>query len=143
MMLFLGITAPFLGLVLLGGAGFAVYYQRSISAGRRQAQGKVIDLAGEIYNPGSTGVYRPIVRFHTPDGLEYEFKSEYGSRPAMYKVGQMVTVVYDPVDPERAEIRSSVGRWLVPAVMAFFGLGFICGGCFSLVFYFIVVNGSG
>ena len=140
MQLFLGISLPVLGLALLGGAGFAAYYQQRKLSGRQPADGQVIELVREIVNPGSPGIYCPVVRFHTPNGVEYEFKSEHGSRPSMYKVGQKVTVLYDPADPEQADIRSAVGRWLAPAVMVFIGLGFICGGCFTLVFYFLAAS---
>ena len=140
MMLFLGITMPMLGLVLFAGAGFAAFYQQRKYANRKTVEGEVIAMESEIYNPGSPGIYCPVVRFHTPDGAEYEFQSEHGSRPSMYKVGQKVTVLYDPADPQRAAIRSQVGRWLVPIVMGFLGLGFLCGGCFTLGFFFVMAN---
>ncbi|MFC1878813.1 DUF3592 domain-containing protein [Chloroflexota bacterium] len=142
MMLFMGITMPLMGGALLIGAVFAAFYQRRKFAGRQPAEGQVIELVREMFNPGSPGIYCPVVRFAAPSGEEIEFKSEHGSRPSMYKVGQKVTVLYDPANPEQAEIRSKVGRWLVPAVMTFIGLGLMCGGCFALVFYFVMANAS-
>ena len=140
MMLFIGITMPILGLALLGGAVFSALYRRRNLTGRKSAEGEVIELVRRGFNPGSPGIYCPVVRFRAPDGEEYEFESEHGSRPAMHKVGQTVTVLYDPADPENAEIRSALTRWLVPGLMIAIGLFFMCGGCMVIAIHFMILG---
>ena len=52
---------------------------------------------------GSGGVIYPSVRFHTADGRTVEFQNKIGTN-APPRVGDEVTVIYDPEQPEEARL---------------------------------------
>ena len=140
MLLLLGILFPLLGIGLtIGGVIVAVWQGRRF-ANMTAVEGVVIDLQREVYNPGSAGIYCPVVRFTTASGEQVEFQSEHGGRPALHKAGQTVTVLYDPGNPQDAEIRSPLTRWLVPGLMVAIGLLFLCGGCVLIAVYFLYLS---
>lgn len=58
----------------------------------------------------SGGTYHPVMRFTTADGRDLEIRSDVGSNPAHVSEGAQVTVVYDPMNPEKARIDSMMGR---------------------------------
>lgn len=68
--------------------------------------------------------YYPRVRFLTESGQEVEFQSNSGFASSAYRLGDMVPVLYDPEDPNEAEISSFTVSKL-PIVLAFmFGVLF-------------------
>jgi Protein of unknown function (DUF3592) len=71
-------------------------------------------------DPGVSRLSHPVVRFVTGDGRTVEFESQVGSTLAP-KVGQQVTVLYDPLKPKEARIKSFMMLWALPLV--FTGLG--------------------
>jgi hypothetical protein len=63
-------------------------------------------VTGHTFRSGhgsSTGVIYPSVRFQMPDGKTVEFQNGVGSN-APPKVGEEVTVYYDPERPEDAKL---------------------------------------
>jgi hypothetical protein len=67
------------------------------------AVGVVIGHTFRAGHGGSTGVIYPSVRFQTADGRTIEFQNGVGSN-APPKVGDEVTVYYDPERPEDAKL---------------------------------------
>lgn len=96
-------------LLILGGfvftaiGGFLTYQQRSMEQQGIAVPGQVIDLQENYDSDGST--YTPVVQFKTKSGQTVEFTSTYSSNPPAYQVGQNVTVVYLPDQPEQAVIQ--------------------------------------
>jgi hypothetical protein len=100
-------------------------------ANAASAQGKVIDLVRSRSNSGSSSesTYRPVVVFTSPAGRHIEFTSGVGSNPPSHTVGEDVTVLYDPSNPNQARIKSFFSLWfgcvLVLALgVIFAGIGF-------------------
>jgi hypothetical protein len=93
---------------------------RRLRAGGR-AKGVIV---GSEETFGSSGdnrpYYRPKVRFAARDGHSHTFVSPVG-RGKPYANGANVDVVYDPANPEDAEIAGFVAQWLVPLALAAFG----------------------
>lgn len=52
-------------------------------------------------------IYRPTVEFTTADGQEVRATSTTGTNPHPGKVGDTVTVYYDPRDPHRVQVSST------------------------------------
>jgi hypothetical protein len=109
LIIFLGIGFIFLvvGIVFLSGTlnlvqsavsteGTVIKYHRSLNSKRR-------------------ATYYPIVRFTPQQGAPVEFQSQVGagSPPA---IGSRVKVLYDPHNPQHAEIDSFVSLWLFPLI---------------------------
>jgi hypothetical protein len=100
-----------------------------------EAQGTVIELR-ESTSGGSHGgsVYNPVVRFADKDGQEHTLYSSTGTYPPAYAVGGRAPVLYDPADPQHAEINSFTGLWLLPLILAGIGgLDLLTGLCLLFV----------
>lgn len=102
--------------------------QRRKQVGFMSASGIVLELQKRILNPGSAGVYCPVVEFRTGSGEVVRFDSSFGTMPAAHKVGQAVKVLYDPKEPRSAEIESELTKWLVPGFLLAFAVfaAFFC-----------------
>ena len=87
--------------------------------GAARAQGTIVDfdarVPGTIRGPGGIGfggspggdmVYMPTVEFTTADGTPVRATSHIGTNPRPGKVGQTVTVMYDPRNPQRVRVGS-------------------------------------
>ena len=68
--------------------------------------------------------FRAAVGFTSRDGREISFHSEVATTHRDYRVGDSVRVLYDPRDPEHAEIASFVRLWLLPLVLLLFAAVF-------------------
>jgi hypothetical protein len=99
-------------ILLLGGAGLLVLgghlYRRTDAFLARaiRTPGVVVGLATHHSSDGDT--YAPVVEF-AHAGRIHKFKDSVSSRPASYRVGETVNVLYDPGDPRDARIDR--GRW--------------------------------
>ena len=105
----------------------ALITQRRKRAVSTSASGVVVELQKRVFNPGSAGVYCPVVEFRTGSGEVVRFVSSQGTMPATHKVGQTIKVLYHPQEPHTAEIESGLSNWLTPGCLfaaAAFGVFF-------------------
>ena len=138
-LLLVGVLFALIGVaVLIGGVVTAVRQSRQ-TAGHVAATGTVVDLVKRIINPGSGGVYCPVVEFTTGTGQAVRFESDFGTMPATHRVGQTIAIKYDPADPQKAEVDSATSRWFVPGCMAGMGLGFLLMGLIFMVIGILVL----
>jgi len=113
------------GLVFFGiGAGLSYKYF-NLQLNGKQTQGQVVGLSESCDDDGCT--YAPVVSFETRDGSTIYYRSNYFSGPPAYEVGERVTVIFDPENPEKAAIKGegSVFRIIfmtVGGVIVIFGL---------------------
>ena len=72
-LLLIGILFILIGLaVLIGGVVSAIKQTRKAARGVT-ATGTVVDLVQRVFNPGSAGVYCPVVQFTTASGQPVRF----------------------------------------------------------------------
>jgi hypothetical protein len=102
---FAAIGAVFLAVGLLLRVG-----SRRLRGGQR-AEGRIVDFrtASPTRTAASGIIYQPTVTFTTSDGQEVTATSPYGSNPRPGKVGDSVTVLYDPRDPQRVRVETRGG----------------------------------
>ena len=131
MFLFMGLTAGLLALGFLVGAPWAYFSQQHKMKSRLAAVGTVVELTSRITASGRANMICPVVEFTAPSGEKIRFTSEFGSLPARHQIGQSVNVRYDSVDPQKAEIESTMNLWLVPLILVFMG---IIACCLSVAF---------
>lgn len=76
-----------------------------------------------IERPGhdSSTVYSPVYTFQDAQGKQHEIYSSSGTYPPAYKVGDNVTVLYPPDNPDKAETDSFLDKWLSAALFGIFG----------------------
>ena len=108
------------GLGLMVAAGFEAASTRDFLAHAHKAAGEVTLLRA--------GGAHPQVRFVTDEGRTVE----YGQNGMIwgYRVGDRVTVLYDPRDPARDPVVDTVG-----ALWGFNAMNFLMGGVFVLAGY--------
>lgn len=112
------------GLLAVLFAGVIAAKRMAFLARAQSAPGVVIEMvrmsSGRISQQGGDA-YAPRVRFVVAAG-EREFVSPFGSFPPAFAVGDAVRVLYDPVDPDRAEVDSAGQLWGPVAVSGALGL---------------------
>jgi hypothetical protein len=133
MILLFGLCSGLAAFALLGGAAWAYFSQQRKMQSRVATTGTVVELTRQNTTRGY--ILCPVVEFTIPSGEKIKFTSEFGSRPASHTVGQSVAVRYDPADPQKAEVESTMSLWLVPLIMGFMGLIACCLTVVFLVFY--------
>ena len=123
---------------LLVGAVWVYFSQRRKMEDRVAVVGTVVELTTRA--TARSSIICPVVEFTASSGEKIKFTSEFGSRPAGYKVGQSVNVRYDPVDPQKAEIESAMSLWLTPLILVFMGVIACCLAFVFLGFYGLGVS---
>jgi Protein of unknown function (DUF3592) len=95
--------------------------------GAERTTGTVIDLDSRTSDGGL--VHHPIVRFTAADGRTVEFTSSSGSSSPP-DVGDRVEVLYDPDDPQDAQLSGFFSLWLWPIALGGVGIAFAAAGLF-------------
>ncbi len=134
--LLVGVLFFFLGIAVLIYSAVALIKRRRQIAAWAPGMGVVTGLVTESGQRGY--IYCPVVQFTTSTGIPCNFKSSVGSNPAPYAVGQNVNIIYDPQNPQNAEINSSTSLWFVSGCsfamgLAFTGLGLVLTIAMALV----------
>jgi hypothetical protein len=87
-------------------------------------------------------LYFPAVRFQTQDGRTVEFQNKVGSN-APPRVGDQVTVLYDPARPEEAKVAlGSMFRFDPKALLVVGGIFLAAMAFFFLLFVAVIVWAS-
>ncbi|HRQ36437.1 MAG TPA: DUF3592 domain-containing protein [Chloroflexota bacterium] len=87
-----------------------------LSQNGASVMGTVVGLDESDSAEGGCCVYSPIVEFRVA-GQTYTFDSGNASDPPRYDVGEQVEVIYDPNNPQRAEVVGGI-FWLLWAGLA-------------------------
>ena len=117
------ILFPLIGILLLALSFFFEQKTTAFIAKAVKADGVVSDMVRSYSNRSYS--YAPVVRFVARDGKKIEFKSSVSSNPPSYRIGQKVTVFYDPENPQTAKINSFMSLWALPAVTGGVGTLFL------------------
>ncbi len=78
--------------------------------------GTVVRLEESDSSEGGCCVYSPVIEF-TANGQTYSFEGDNASDPPAYAVGEEVSVLYHPHDPDTAQINKWTERWLLPIII--------------------------
>lgn len=65
------------------------------------------------------------VSYQTADGKTIQFDTTSVSPFASYKVGQTVSVMYDPQNPSQAGLKDEYIKWYIPLLLWVFGLALL------------------
>ncbi len=95
------------------------------------ADGTIVEL---IEREGEDGPYfYPVFTFTDDAGATQKIYSSHGSFPPRHKVGDSVTVLYDPADPEDAKINSFMSIWFWPFLTGIIGSVILVGSSIVLI----------
>lgn len=111
-------THPWLGIVLgigLIAAGW-MEFDHTLLLLRKGVRtvGYVKGFREETRDDGN--VYFPIIHFTDQHGRERTVPATVGSNSKDQMIGDLVTVIYVPEDPESARVDESLALWIVPIV---------------------------
>jgi len=81
--------------------------------------------------------YRPVFSFMDTSGNQYNVYSSLGDDPPKYKVGDKVPVVYDPEQPQKAQIDSFLDLYGLPLAMVIIAVINLAVGLFLI---FVIGN---
>lgn len=74
----------------------------------------------------------PTIQFQpAQDAQPVRFTVGWSTEPPIYRVGEAVSVLFDPANPQDADIQSSLGLWWVVYLLA--GMGVLFVGLSALI----------
>lgn len=123
-------VGPVFTLVGLAAIGLSIYLgmQRAEFLEKAlKADGKVIELIES--RSDDSYVYYPRVEFNLPEtDRVLTFRHESGSNPPSYRIGESVSVLYDPQNPQNAIIDAGLFNWMGAGLSSMLGILFAAAG---------------
>ncbi len=95
---------------------YAGYVSWQLDQNGETTTGIVTSLEESSDGDGGCCVYSPVIEFEA-NGQTYSFEGDTASYPPAYDVGEEVSVLYDPADPNTAQINKWTERWLMPVIL--------------------------
>jgi hypothetical protein len=95
---------------------YAAYTSWTLEQNGQTVTGQVVELEESNSSEGGCCVYSPVIEFQV-NGQTYSFDGDTASDPPAYEVGEEVSVLYDPADPDTAQINKWSERWLMPIIL--------------------------
>jgi len=95
---------------------YAAYVSWQLETNGETTTGVVVRLDEQSDAEGGCCTYVPIVEFQA-DGNTYSFDGNTASDPPQYQVNEEVPVLYNPSDPNTAQIDKFSDRWLMPIIL--------------------------
>lgn len=95
---------------------YAAYNSYNLSKNGEITTGIVIELEESSDADNGCCVYSPVIEFEA-NGQTYTFESDNASYPPAYEVGEEVKILYNPEDPNNAQINKASERWLMPVII--------------------------
>lgn len=92
---------------------YAAFVSWQLETNGETTTGIVVRLDEQDDAQGGCCTYVPIVEFEA-GGKTYSFRGDTASDPPEYEVNEKVTMLYDPSDPNTAQINKFSERWLMP-----------------------------
>jgi hypothetical protein len=105
----------FFGAFCLWGV-YAASVSLQLETSGESTTGTVTHLEESKTSEGYCCVYTPVVEFEA-NGQTYSFEDENASNSSDYQIGSQVRVLYDPDDPNTAQINQFSKRWLFPMII--------------------------
>jgi hypothetical protein len=96
---------------------YAGYVSWQLDQKGQTTTGTVVRLEESDSSEGGCCVYSPVIEFVANNDLTYSFEGDTASDPPAYDVGEEVSVLYDPTNPDTAQINKWSERWLFPLII--------------------------
>lgn len=95
---------------------YAGYVSWGLEQNGERTTGVVTRLEESSSGDSGCCVYSPVIEFEA-NGQTFSFEGGNASDPPAYDVGEQVPVLYDPADPNTAQINKWTERWLFPIII--------------------------
>ena len=96
---------------------YAGYVSWQLDQNGQTTTGIVVRLEESDSSEGGCCVYSPVIEFVANNDQTYSFEGDTASDPPAYEVGEEIPVLYDPTDPDTAQINKWSERWLFPLII--------------------------
>jgi hypothetical protein len=105
-------------------AGVVVFFHtRAFITSAKTTSGRVVRLDPDTDNHHNI-IYHTVFTFTDDSGSPHTIRTSYAQRPQPYRIGDPVTILYQPASPESARIRSFGSLWLAPTILGSVGVIF-------------------
>lgn len=121
-MMIVGAALGFVGFILAALAIFFLVRTLLFIGKSRQVTATVTQMVFTDDSEG--GGYSPMFRFRTLEGQEVEVTENLMTNPPQFRVGQVIDVLYDPNNPQKARIKKGFNLYFTPVLLGFLGLLF-------------------
>jgi hypothetical protein len=95
---------------------YAAYVSWQLETSGETTTGVVVRLTEQSDANGGCCAYVPVVEFEA-GGTTYSFDGDTASDPPEYEINEKVSVLYDPSDPNTAQINKFSERWIMPIIL--------------------------
>jgi len=95
---------------------YAGYISWQLEQNGETTTGIVVQMEASSCSEGGCCVYSPVIEF-VAGGQTFSFEGDTASDPPAYEVGEAVSILYDPADPDTAQINKWSERWLFPLII--------------------------
>jgi hypothetical protein len=103
----------------------------------QEVKGTVIRMVYSHSSEGGGG-YSPVYQFRTITGQTIEVQDGLSSNPPMFHEGQIIDVLYDPENPQKARIKKWMSLYFVSILLG--GMGLIFGGIGMVMLVFQIID---
>lgn len=124
----IGIVFPLIGGLLLAIGVFLFVRTRMFISRAQEVKGTVVRMVWSGGGSEGGGGYSPVYQFRTMDGQTIVVTDSLSSNPPMFKEGQMIDVLYDPANPQKARIKKWMNLYFTSVLLGGMGLIFGCVG---------------
>lgn len=125
-----------IGVGLLAITAISLWQTQHFIRTSARASGRVADLeyhAGPAGRGGGRGGFVTVFTFADSSGQAHTARTSDWQNPPTHQIGDAVTVLYQPTNPEAAKIESFSTLWILPTFLGFFGLAFTIIGAVAFV----------
>ena len=136
--LIIGIVFSLVGFLLAAIAIFLFIRTRIFLGTAQEVKGTVIRM---VYSSGGSeggGGYSPVYQFRTLEGQTIEAGDSMSSNPPMFREGQIIDVLYDPRNPQKARIKKWMSLYFVSVLLG--GMGLVFGGVGVVMLIFKLID---
>ena len=135
--LIIGIVFSLVGLLLTAIGVFIWIRTRIFLSTAQEVKGTVVRMVYSHSSEGGGG-YSPVYQFRTIEGQTIEAGDSMSSNPPMFHEGQIIDVLYDPKNPQKARIKKWMSLYFVSVLLG--GMGLIFGGVGVVLLIFEVIE---
>jgi hypothetical protein len=125
-------------ILIIIGVGITIFGYVSLKKSQNLAKNgvktmaKVIEIT-ERWESDSDGhqskMYYPLLEFNDESGKKHSFQGNIGSnRKKKYQLEQQIEILYDPNEPQKAQLKNFGTMWLMPLILMAVGAMLIFGG---------------
>lgn len=135
--LIIGVVFSLIGGLLAVIGIFIFIRTRMFISKAHEVKGTVIRMVYSHSSEGG-GSYSPVYQFRTITGQTIEVQDGLSSNPPMFHEGQVIDVLYDPENPQKARIKKWMSLYFVSVLLG--GMGLIFGGIGVVLLIFQIID---